>query len=513
MPARNTYQPLDQADRHTQEDNTSESGLHSISEGEVVPQDVGVELEQRALLGGQQGAGEDASETEDAFQDAISYISPVAESHPFNSAQPALSDPKQPLPAESAVTAEDVRRPVEDGRIAAPSSDGLHSAAVASLGGRAQPSADAVMRADSTADGGEANDKCLPVDSFDGGAEAFHSSSSLQHIVTQPGSLAAADVAVVPLGVQLQTPLPADSTGAIAHMSPVIPSPFSEAEPPFWEQNTAAHAMQRLPTAPQLPPPDLAGVANIAAPELDARTGILPAGIQPASQHLPALDGRTMMWPDPLYVPDEGFALALQPAALPASLSPMQLPAPFAAHSLSPAALLRDPDVRQNGDIGRLTPSPKKARVMWPAAGALPSPGRPGTAAAPDRHAYADTDGDWLSEPESSADSASSRLPKRQRQVQMTSGLHAQLRAVVGSRGCLDRESYLPAFCMPTVDLETSAWQERPLALKLDVLSGPSYERTYVTDANATEVCEHHGPRTPNDAVLTIVETGTICAI
>ena len=50
--------------------------------------------------------------------------------------------------------------------------------------------------------------------------------------------------------------------------------------------------------------------------------------------------------------------------------------------------------------------------------------------------------------------------------------------------------------CLPNTccQPQTLCRQERALALKLDVLSGPSYERTYVTDANATEVCYADSP-------------------
>jgi hypothetical protein len=255
----------------------------------------------------------------------------------------------------------------------------------------------------------------LPVDSLTGNAEGLVSANSLQHIVTQPGSLAAAASAAVPAGVQLRTPLPADSMGAIAHMSPVVPSPFSEGAPDHENRHSAVDAMQRLPTAPQLPPPEPAGEASVAAPELDARRGIASASILPAVQHPKGLEDGTM-WPDPLYVPDNGSPPASEPALAPADPSSMQLPAPFALHSLPPAALLPDPDVKRNGDSGRLTPSPKKARLMWPLAGAA-SPGRMSPAATPDRHAYTEPEGDWLSEPESSVESTSSRLAKRPRQV------------------------------------------------------------------------------------------------
>jgi len=268
----------------------------------------------------------------------------------------------------------------------------------------------ALLAIDPTPGAERADDSdCLPLESLYGDAESLHSAGSLQHIVTQPGSLAAAAAAAgVPPGAQMQPPVPLNSMGAILHMSPVIPTPFSQASPPLEEGAGLADTMQRLPTAAVLPsvhsaelytvPPHPAGVRSNHFYEEPERF---------SDMHEPSA------WPGISDAASDGLSAATAATGAP---SPVQLPDPSMLWPQPPAALLPDPDTKPNGSSVRSTPSPKKHHIMWAPDG--PSwASRPEATVAADRHAYADTDGDWLSEPESSADSASSRLAKRPRQV------------------------------------------------------------------------------------------------
>ena len=377
------------------------------------------EPEQRALLQGAEDARDEGiSETEDAFLDSLSEP-PAASEHGQHSALGAAANPPI-LPAKHH----------GDTRKAADAATSGGASMPASAVGQDKDAELAPLAADPVPGAEQAYDSgCLPLESLCGDADSLHSAGSLQHIVTQPGSLAAAAAVGMPAGAQAQPPVSLDSTGAIVHMSPIIPTPFSQATPLLEEGAGLTDTMQRLPTAAVLPSAHSAGLYTVPAHQTDARS----------NHHVAAPDSfsamhEPTMWPGISDAPTDGHPAVSEATVAIGAPSPVQLPDPSIQWPLPPAALLPDPDVRRDGSGVRSTPSPKKHRLMW-------APDAPGwasradaTAAAAERHAYADTDGDWLSEPESSADSASSRLAKRPRQVRVRPGLMRNIRRASASR-------------------------------------------------------------------------------
>ncbi len=339
-------------------------------------------------------------------------------------AVPALGRPSAPGAADTATVSpteqeSDIREAPDDivssGASTPAPAFGLDNGAEVPLGSLAPLAIDptqGAVRADDS--------DCLPLESLCGDAESLHSAGSLQHIVTQPGSLAAAAAAAgVPPGAQLQPQMPVNSMGAILHMSPVIPTPFSQASPPLEEGAGLTDTMQRLPTAAVLPSVHSAGLYTVPPHPTDMRSNQIYAEAERFSA-----TPEPSAWPGISDAQSDGLSAATAATGAP---SPVQLPDPSMLWPQPPAALLSDPDVKPNGSGVRLTPSPKKHHIMWAQDG--PSwASRPDATVAADRHAYADADGDWLSEPESSADSASSRLTKRPRQVTTWSGLDAYRR-------------------------------------------------------------------------------------
>ena len=385
-----------------QEDLASDSGFHSLPDGEAVPGRNG-EPEQRALLQGAEDArDEDTSEPDDAFQGSVSDKQPVVRHEQASAPAAACSDPTMAAQHEIH-TREALEADPSSGRGAMALPDGQGTGANVPL------EAPASLAMDTGPEVAE-DSSCLPVESRQGDAESPHSAGSLQHIVTQPGSLAAAVAVGASARVPMQTPVTLDSMGAIAHMSPVIPTPFSQGDPSVDQHGCLSDTMQRLPTAAVLPPAHSAGLLASPAAEANMRSN----HYFDESDGLAAMRDPRPAIPDALE--DDLPAASATIAAAAGAASRMPLADPFTVRPLPPSALLPDPDTKRNGSSVRSTPSPKKQRLMWASDGAA-SPGRPNTVAASERHAYADTDGDWLSEPESSADSASSRLAKRPHQV------------------------------------------------------------------------------------------------